>query len=156
MSTTTTLKDADPAEVRRNPFAGKTADVPRPSKDDAEYRFSRDDRLRQAQAQWDQADQWRKEREAWSAQARKDHEAGEKARGDALEAKRRQRRDAQRTATMDMLRRRFLGVAGTTEAEWERVKDEVFLDYARQQALSGDPGEADAARLAHSRLYRDL
>lgn len=142
----TNLKDADLRTVQANPFSGKTATEPRPSAGDPRYRFHDPDRLRQVQDQWDQADAWRKERERFVAEAARERQAKLDAQAGAAQAKRDERLARERERTMDALRARFLAVPGTTPEMFERKKDELFEQYAMEQALSGDLDRANRAR----------
>ena len=144
-----------PQDWARNPYAGKTIDIPRPDRADPECAHWAPRRLKEAQGQWDAARGAHEQREQWLADSRaaKAAEAADKEAKRAAELN--AKSDADRAATLGALRDRYLRTPGTTLAAWDKLDhDKVLSDFAMARALSGESEQADqAARAALARIY---
>jgi len=142
----------DVSTIKDNPFAGKTATEPRPSRDASRHRFLDDAELRRRQKQWDDAQAWARQddemRAAHLAKVEAEKRAEVRARADEDAA----RRTAERDQLVARLRSDFLRQPGATEADWEHNKDAVVDDHFRRQMAAND----EAARRAHGTIYREL
>jgi len=124
--TTTTL---DAGTIVNNRFVGKTRQMPRPTREANPYQD--DAWLREAQKEWDAAEDWAKQ----NVQRRADHIA-------AVEAARQARQEADAAAELAALKERhrtaYLAQPGATEsgfeAAWPRMLEEHRIDEATHGA----------------------
>jgi hypothetical protein len=134
---------------RFGPYLGKTTTTPRPYADDPKVRYTGPDDLKRHQAQWDAADDWRKENERLRADriARVEHEkaAKQQERDEADAAK----RAAARQQLETRLKAQYLANPAATLETWEADKDTIIREHLRRET----EGAEQEARREHARIY---